>query len=124
MDGRKKAEGPVSEIGHAQSDFRRHDYSDNGAFGEDSHCEGAGVSLLNRFRDNPPTINQMTHSFNRSETGKPLVFSTTTYLVSEEKEMEFLRKISEIIVIFLLPKGYSMAPLKNLLSELISYKSE
>lgn len=58
------------------------------------------------------------------ETGKPLVFATTTYLVSEEKELEFLRKISEIMVIFLLPKGYSLSPLKNLLSELLSYKSE
>lgn len=53
-----------------------------------------------------------------------MVFATTSYLVSEEKEMEFLRKISEIIVIFLLPKGYSLSPLKNLLSELLSYKGE
>lgn len=52
-----------------------------------------------------------------------MVFATTSYLVSEEKELEFLRKISEIMVIFLLPKGYSLSPLKNLLSELLSFKS-
>lgn len=53
-----------------------------------------------------------------------MVFATTSYLISEEKEMEFLRKISEIMVIFLLPKGYSLSPLKNLLSELLSYKGK
>lgn len=60
----------------------------------------------------------------RAESGKPLVFATSSYLVSEEKELEFLRKICEIMLIFLMPRGYSLSPLKNLLSELISYKSE
>uniref|UniRef100_A0A1B0CG91 Sorting nexin-25 n=2 Tax=Lutzomyia longipalpis TaxID=7200 RepID=A0A1B0CG91_LUTLO len=49
-------------------------------------------------------------------------FATASYLESEEKELEFLRKISEIMVIFLLPRGYSLSPLKNLISEILSYK--
>lgn len=51
-----------------------------------------------------------------------LTFKTSTYLVSDEKEIEFLKKISEIVVILLLPRGYSIVPLKNLLCEIIAYK--
>lgn len=47
---------------------------------------------------------------------------TTTYLANDDKEMEFLKKISEIVVILLLPRGYSIAPLKNLLCEIIAFK--
>ncbi|XP_073833458.1 sorting nexin snazarus [Musca autumnalis] len=50
------------------------------------------------------------------------VFSTNSYLVTEEKELEFLRKLCEIMVILLLPRGYSLPPLKVLLSEILSYK--
>ncbi|KAL7027112.1 hypothetical protein ACKWTF_005311 [Chironomus riparius] len=49
-------------------------------------------------------------------------FKMSTYLVTDEKEMEFLKKISEIVVILLLPRGYSIAPLKNLLCEIIAFK--
>lgn len=52
------------------------------------------------------------------------VFSTNSYLADEEREMEFLRKLCEIMVILLLPRGYSLPPLKVLLSEILSYKSE
>ncbi|KAH8284432.1 hypothetical protein KR018_010709, partial [Drosophila ironensis] len=57
-----------------------------------------------------------------SETNTAPVFSTNAYLVDEEKEMEFLRKLCEIMVILLLPRGYSLPPLKVLLSEILSYK--
>lgn len=49
-------------------------------------------------------------------------FKTTTYLMNDDKEIEFLKKISEIVVILLLPRGYSIVPLKNLLCEIIAYK--
>lgn len=61
--------------------------------------------------------------FYRLESGKSPIFATTSYLASEEKEMEFLRKLCEIIVIFLMPRGYSLLPMKSLLSEVLSYKS-
>lgn len=57
-----------------------------------------------------------------AETNTPPVFSTNSYLADEEKEMEFLRKLCEIMVILLLPRGYSLPPLKVLLSEILSYK--
>lgn len=49
-------------------------------------------------------------------------FETTSYLMNDDKEIEFLKKISEIVVILLLPRGYSIAPLKNLLCEIIAFK--
>uniref|UniRef100_A0A182VT22 Sorting nexin-25 n=1 Tax=Anopheles minimus TaxID=112268 RepID=A0A182VT22_9DIPT len=47
---------------------------------------------------------------------------TPSYLASVEKELEFLKKISEILIIFLLPRGYSLSPVKDLLSEVIAYR--
>ncbi|KAH8396181.1 hypothetical protein KR222_004657, partial [Zaprionus bogoriensis] len=58
-----------------------------------------------------------------AETNSVPVFSTNSYLVDEDKEMEFLRKLCEIMVILLLPRGYSLPPLKVLLSEILSFKS-
>ncbi|XP_030569463.1 sorting nexin-25 [Drosophila novamexicana] len=57
-----------------------------------------------------------------AETNSAPVFSTNSYLVDEEKEMEFLRKLCEIMIILLLPRGYSLPPLKVLLSEILSFK--
>ncbi|XP_037027852.1 sorting nexin-25 isoform X2 [Bradysia coprophila] len=57
-----------------------------------------------------------------TESGKTPIFATTSYLASDEKELEFLRKLCEIMVIFLMPRGYSLLPMKNLLSEVLSYK--
>lgn len=58
------------------------------------------------------------------ENGNSPLFATTSYLSSEEKEVEFLRKLCEVMIIFLLPRGYSLSPLKNLLSEILAYKSK
>ncbi|XP_017034774.1 sorting nexin-25 [Drosophila kikkawai] len=57
-----------------------------------------------------------------AETNTAPVFSTNSYLADEDTEMEFLRKLCEIMVILLLPRGYSLPPLKVLLSEILSYK--
>ncbi|XP_001354527.3 sorting nexin-25 [Drosophila pseudoobscura] len=57
-----------------------------------------------------------------AETNTAPVFSKNSYLSDEVKEMEFLRKLCEIMVILLLPRGYSLPPLKMLLSEILSYK--
>ncbi|XP_039440568.1 sorting nexin-25 [Culex pipiens pallens] len=56
------------------------------------------------------------------ELGTDPVFGTSSYLATTEKELEFLKKICEILIIFLLPRGYSLSPIKDLLSEVISYK--
>uniref|UniRef100_A0A182JXB7 Sorting nexin-25 n=1 Tax=Anopheles christyi TaxID=43041 RepID=A0A182JXB7_9DIPT len=47
---------------------------------------------------------------------------TASYLATTEKELDFLKKISEILIIFLLPRGYSLSPVKDLLSEVIAYR--
>ncbi|KFB41907.1 AGAP000912-PA-like protein [Anopheles sinensis] len=47
---------------------------------------------------------------------------TASYLATTEKELEFLKKICEILIIFLLPRGYSLSPVKDLLSEVVSYR--
>ncbi|XP_055528004.1 sorting nexin-25 [Wyeomyia smithii] len=57
-----------------------------------------------------------------AELGTEPVFATASYLTSTEKELEFLKKICEILTIFLLPRGYSLSPIKDLLSEVVSYK--
>ena len=65
----------------------------------------------------------MCQSF-RMESRSTPVFAIKSYLVSEEAEVAFLRRICEVMIIFLLPRGYSLPPLKNLLSEILSYKSK
>lgn len=50
------------------------------------------------------------------------ILQKSSYLTSEDKEIEFLKKISEIVIIMLLPRGYSIAPLKDLLCEIIAFK--
>lgn len=57
-----------------------------------------------------------------AEMGTDPVFGTSSYLATQEKELEFLKKICEILIIFLLPRGYSLSPIKDLLSEVVSYK--
>ncbi|XP_052862732.1 sorting nexin-25-like [Anopheles cruzii] len=49
-------------------------------------------------------------------------FSTAAYLATAEKELDFLKKIGEILIIFLLPRGYSLSPIKDLLSEVLAYR--
>uniref|UniRef100_A0A182T6L9 Sorting nexin-25 n=1 Tax=Anopheles maculatus TaxID=74869 RepID=A0A182T6L9_9DIPT len=55
-----------------------------------------------------------------SETHESIL--TASYLATAEKELDFLKKISEILIIFLLPRGYSLSPVKDLLSEVIAYR--
>lgn len=52
-----------------------------------------------------------------------ITFKMSSYLANDEKEIEFLKKICEIVMILLLPRGYSICPLKNLLCEIIAFKA-
>lgn len=58
------------------------------------------------------------------ETDENVVFTTSTYLSSDDKELEFLKKISEIMIIMLLKRGYSVSPMKELLCEILAFKCE
>lgn len=43
--------------------------------------------------------------------------------MSPVAELEYLRKISELYILFLLPRSYSLSPVKFLLRELLTCKS-
>lgn len=62
--------------------------------------------------------------FFRQETGEVVEFTRYPYLASDEKELDFLKKFSEIFIIMLLPRGYAIAPLSDLLGEIIAYKGK
>ncbi|XP_050083193.1 sorting nexin-25 [Anopheles aquasalis] len=49
-------------------------------------------------------------------------FCTASYLATVERELDFLKKIGEILIIFLLPRGYSLSPIKDLLGEVLAYR--
>ncbi|XP_049529978.1 sorting nexin-25-like [Anopheles darlingi] len=55
-------------------------------------------------------------------TGAGGEFCTASYLTTVERELDFLKKIGEILIIFLLPRGYSLSPIKDLLSEVLAYR--
>lgn len=64
------------------------------------------------------------HNSNFRKENNVTILQKTSYLTSEDKEIEFLKKISEIVVIMLLPRGYSISPLKDLLCEIIAFKGK
>lgn len=101
----------------------RYGESGNCAFGEDPYSRSQSVSRFRRLLSFNVLSEQEVLYIYRAETNTPPVFSTNSYLVDEEKELEFLRKLCEIMIILLLPRGYSLPPLKVLLSEMLSYKS-
>ncbi|KAF7998611.1 hypothetical protein HCN44_011019 [Aphidius gifuensis] len=49
-------------------------------------------------------------------------FILSSHLTSKEKELNFLRKVSEVFVLFFLPRSYSLSPTKYLLREIIACK--
>lgn len=70
-------------------------------------------------------INQKTHKSTFSCSSESIThpaIATNSYLIDERTELEFLRKLCEIMAIYLLPPGYSLTPLRLLLSEILSLK--
>lgn len=59
----------------------------------------------------------------RSE-GEDPVFILSAHLMSPVAELEYLRKISELYILFLLPRSYSLSPVKFLLREVLTCKSK
>ncbi|CAK1551679.1 unnamed protein product [Leptosia nina] len=56
------------------------------------------------------------------ELNQPPVFSLLPHLMSFDTELHYLRQISEIMVIFLMPRCYSLTPVAHLLREVLSCK--
>lgn len=59
----------------------------------------------------------------RSE-GEDPVFILSAHLMSPAAELEYLRKLSELYILFLLPRCYSLSPMKYLLREILACKSK
>ncbi|EFN64146.1 Sorting nexin-25 [Camponotus floridanus] len=74
-------------------------------------------------------VNKLTFHFEKiriaqaaSSEGEDPVFILSAHLMSPVAELEYLRKISELYILFLLPRSYSLSPVKFLLRELLTCK--
>ncbi|XP_026746682.1 sorting nexin-25 [Trichoplusia ni] len=56
------------------------------------------------------------------ELNQPPVFALAPHLMTCETELHYLRQISELIIMFLLPRCYSLAPASHLLREILACK--
>ncbi|CAD0198928.1 unnamed protein product [Chrysodeixis includens] len=56
------------------------------------------------------------------ELNQPPVFALSPHLMTCETELHYLRQISELIIMFLLPRCYSLAPASHLLREILACK--
>ncbi|XP_056631886.1 sorting nexin-25 [Diorhabda sublineata] len=52
----------------------------------------------------------------------PPVFQLSPHVMSSEKEIEYLRTVSELLIMFLLPRAYSLSPTKYLVREILCCK--
>lgn len=46
------------------------------------------------------------------------------HLVSDEEELEYLRKVSEVFILFFMPQGYTYSPTNCFLREVFSCKGK
>ncbi|TGZ32525.1 sorting nexin-25 [Temnothorax longispinosus] len=74
-------------------------------------------------------VNKLTFHFEKiriaqaaSSEGEDPVFILSAHLMSPVAELEYLRKISELCILFLLPRSYSLSPVKFLLREILTCK--
>ncbi|XP_049865173.1 sorting nexin-25 isoform X2 [Pectinophora gossypiella] len=56
------------------------------------------------------------------ELNQPPVFALAPHLMSCETELHYLRQISELIIMFLMPRCYSLTPASHLMREILSCK--
>ncbi|KAI4487636.1 hypothetical protein M0802_011992 [Mischocyttarus mexicanus] len=74
-------------------------------------------------------VNKVTFHFEKiriaqevSSIGEEPVFILSSHLMSPAAELEYLRKVSELYILFLLPRSYSLSPAKFLLREVLTCK--
>ncbi|XP_068627751.1 sorting nexin-25 isoform X2 [Battus philenor] len=56
------------------------------------------------------------------ELNQPPVFALAPHLTSSETELHYLRQISELLIMFLMPRCYSQSPVSHLLREILACK--
>ncbi|XP_015608529.1 sorting nexin-25 isoform X2 [Cephus cinctus] len=74
-------------------------------------------------------VNKVTFHFEKiriaqaaASEGEDPIFILSAHLMSHTAELEYLRKVSEVCIMFFLPRSYSLSPAKFLLREVITYK--
>ncbi|XP_015429731.1 PREDICTED: sorting nexin-25 isoform X2 [Dufourea novaeangliae] len=74
-------------------------------------------------------VNKITFHFEKiriaqaaSSEGEDPVFILSAHLMSPTSELDYLRRVSELYILFLLPRCYSLAPMKYLLREILACK--
>ncbi|XP_076663978.1 sorting nexin-25 [Andrena cerasifolii] len=74
-------------------------------------------------------VNKITFHFEKiriaqaaSSEGEDPVFILSAHLMSPAAELEYLRRLSELYILFLLPRCYSLSPMKYLLREILACK--
>ncbi|KAI4462490.1 sorting nexin [Holotrichia oblita] len=75
---------------------------------------------------------KITNHFERIREAKILVaesdhyplFKLSPHLLSKQKELEYLRQVSELLMMFLLPRGYLLSPAKYFLREVLACKAQ
>ncbi|KAG7200932.1 hypothetical protein KM043_003293 [Ampulex compressa] len=72
-------------------------------------------------------VNKVTFHFEKiriaqaaSSEGEDPVFILSAHLMSPAAELDYLRKVSEMCILFLLPRSYSLSPVKYLLREILT----
>lgn len=60
--------------------------------------------------------------YSSGDTDRPPIFPLLPHVMSSEKEIEYLRTVSELLIMFLLPRTYSLSPTKYLIREILSCK--
>nr|XP_023024783.1 sorting nexin-25 [Leptinotarsa decemlineata] len=57
-----------------------------------------------------------------AESDRPPIFQLSPHVMSSEKELEYLRTLSELLIMFLLPRTYSLSPTKYFVREVLCCK--
>jgi sorting nexin-25 len=57
-----------------------------------------------------------------ADTDRPPMFALSPHVMSSEKEMKYIRSASELFIMFLLPRSYSLSPSKYFLREILACK--
>ncbi|XP_031338942.1 sorting nexin-25 isoform X1 [Photinus pyralis] len=75
-------------------------------------------------------VNKITNHFEKirdaklliAESNHPPLFTLAPHLVSYNKELEYLQNVSEVLIMFLFPRSYSLSPAKYFLREVLACK--
>jgi sorting nexin-25 len=59
-----------------------------------------------------------------ADTDRPPMFALSPHVMSSEKEMKYIRSASELFIMFLLPRSYSLSPSKYFLREILACKGK